>query len=238
MTLDRDVAFTWLGHGTWLVDTPGGKRLLLDAWVKNNPACPEQYTDLDRVDLIAVSHAHFDHIGDAVEIGLKHQPTVICIFEMGTWLQGKGLKNLQAINKGGSVEVDGIRFTMTHAIHSCGIQDGDHVIYGGEACGYVITLENGFRFYFSGDTAVFGDMKLIGDLYQPELALLPIGDYYTMDPRQAALACQLLGVPRVAGMHYGTFPILTGTPAQLREEIGKLGGNTEVLEIAPGESIR
>ena len=141
------------------------------------------------------------------------------------------------MNKGGTADVEGIRVTMLHADHSCGIEEDDRSIsYGGEAVGYLMQMENGFRIYQSGDTAIFGDMRLYGELFKPDLAVLPIGDHFTMDPRQAAYACEMLGVKWVIPSHYGTFPMLTGTPAQLREELKKRGYECEVIELKPGET--
>lgn len=227
--------FTWLGHSTVKVTSPGGKKILIDPWVMNNPTTPAEHKNIDQLDLMLITHGHFDHIGDAVDIAKRTKPQVVCIFETGHWLQGKGVENTIAINKGGTVTIDGITITMTHAIHSCGITDGDQIVYGGEAAGYVVRLEDGFSFYHSGDTALFGDMRLIGELYRPDLAMLPIGDYYTMDPRQAARAVEFLGVKRVLPMHYGAFPILTGTPAALRDALRQSPGESvEIVEVEPG----
>lgn len=226
---------TWLGHSTVKITSPSGKEILIDPWVANNPATPAEHKNIDRLDLMLITHGHFDHIGDAVDIAKRTTPQVVCIFEIGHWLQGKGIKNVQAINKGGTVTIEGIAVTMTHAIHSCGITDGDQIVYGGEAAGYVIRLEDGFTIYHSGDTTLFGDMRLIGEFYKPDLAMLPIGDFYTMDPRQAARAVEFLGVKRVLPMHYGTFPVLTGTPAQLREAMqGLPGGPVDIVDVQPG----
>jgi L-ascorbate metabolism protein UlaG (beta-lactamase superfamily) len=150
-------------------------------------------------------------------------------------MERKGVKNTEAMNKGGTIRIGDISITMVHADHSCGITEEDgSIVYGGEAVGYVIEFENGFRLYHAGDTAVFGDMKLIGDLYRPELAILPIGDRFVMSPREAALAARLLGVSTVIPMHYGTFPALTGTPDALRAENPEL----HVVEMTPGQALR
>jgi L-ascorbate metabolism protein UlaG (beta-lactamase superfamily) len=136
------------------------------------------------------------------------------------------------INKGGTVDLGFAKLTMTHALHSSSIKDGDNLLYGGEAAGYVLTLPDGHRAYFAGDTALFGDMALIGELYRPELAFLPIGDHFTMDPHQAAHAARLLKVKRVIPMHYGTFPVLTGTPEALSEKLAKDGIEVWTLKQA------
>jgi L-ascorbate metabolism protein UlaG (beta-lactamase superfamily) len=238
MALKTDATFTWLGHATWLVKTPGGKSLLIDPWVMQNPACPDDRKSFDGVDAMLITHGHFDHIADAVEIGKKHRPKTVCIFETSVWLQGKGLAEDQLVgmNKGGTVEVlDGVRATMVSADHSCGILDDDgSIVYGGDPCGYVVELEDGFRFYHAGDTNVFGDMRLIGELYRPDIAFLPIDGHFNMGPREAARAVELLGVDTVVPMHYGTFPILTGTPGALRELVPS---GITVLETEPGGQL-
>ena len=235
--LGKDIEITYLGHSTFRFKSPGGKILLVDPWVMNNPVCPEELKTVTNVDIMAVTHAHFDHIGDAVEIGNQHQPKVVGIYETCVWLNNKGVENIMPMNKGGTQDVDGIKFTMVHADHSCGIQEEDgSIIYGGEAVGYVIEFENGFKIYHAGDTAVFSDMKLIAEIYKPHLAMLPIGDLFTMSPLEASYACRFLSVDKVIPMHYGTFPPLTGTPAKLREltaDIEKL----EIIDLKPGETL-
>ena len=235
--LDRGFTLTWLGHNTFKLSTGDGKVVLLDPWVEGNPACPKGSKAFDRIDVMTISHGHGDHMADAVTLGKKFSPKVVCNYEIHLYLQGKGLKATLPMNKGGTQEVEGVRFTMTHAIHSSGIEDGGQVVYGGEACGYVLTLGDGTRIYHAGDTAVFSDMALIGELYSPEIALLPIGDLYTMSPREAAVAARLLKAKLIVPSHYGTFPPLTGTPAMLVDELKKLGVKSEVVALAPGESL-
>jgi L-ascorbate metabolism protein UlaG (beta-lactamase superfamily) len=226
------VALTWLGHSTFKVEW-GGRTAIVDPWVEGNPACPAAMKKFATVDLLLCTHGHFDHIGDAVGIAKAHTPQVVGIFELCHWLESKGVTNTQAMNKGGSLEVAGLRVTMVHADHSCGILDDGKIVYGGEAVGYVIEFPGGLRVYHAGDTNIFGDMKLIGQLYAPAVACLPIGDRFTMSPREAALAAELLGVKRVVPMHHGTFPLLTGTPEQLR----KLAKGVEVMDVKPGQGV-
>ncbi len=237
--INNGVKITWYGHATFLYETPSGKRIMVDPWVQGNPACPDNLKNVDNLDAMLITHGHFDHIADAVQVAKSARPdSVVGIFEMCNWLDKKGVENCNAMNKGGTVTFDGIKVTMLHADHSCGIQDDDgSIIYGGEAVGYLMELENGFKIYHVGDTAIFGDMSLYGELFKPDLAVLPIGDHFTMDPRQAARAAEMLGVKQVIPSHYGTFPLLTGTPAKLREELSKRGYDCEVIELEPGESL-
>jgi L-ascorbate metabolism protein UlaG (beta-lactamase superfamily) len=183
-----------------------------------------------------VTHGHFDHIADAVELGKKFKPQIVGIYELCVWLESKGVANTNGMNKGGTQKVGEIEVTMVNAVHSCGIKDGDQIIYGGEACGYIIRLPGGLTIYHAGDTAVFTDMKIIGDLYAPDLAMLPIGDHYTMGPREAALAIRLLNVRHVIPMHFGTFPPLVGRPDQLRQLTQDING-LEIHELKPGETL-
>ncbi len=227
------IKLTWLGHATFRIATPGGKIIIVDPWIMGNPACPEKDKDVKKVDVLLCTHGHGDHIGDAVEIIKKHNPKVVGIVELCGWLQKKGAKQTSPMNKGGTQTIDDIKVTMVHADHSCGIQDGDEIIYGGEACGYVIEFANGVKIYHAGDTNVFGDMQIIRELYAPEIVMLPIGDHYTMGPREAAYACNLLKAKTVIPMHFGTFPVLTGKPG----EVQKLVPGTEVFEMKPGVTI-
>jgi L-ascorbate metabolism protein UlaG (beta-lactamase superfamily) len=227
------IKITWLGHATFRIETPQGKTVLIDPWVAGNPKCPENEKTFSKVDVMLCTHGHGDHIGDAVEIAKKHDPMVVGMPELCAWLASKGVKRVSGMNKGGTQTVGDVKITMVHAVHSSGIEDGKQMVYGGEACGYVVDFSNGVKVYHAGDTCVFGDMAIIHEIYAPEICMLPIGDHYTMGPREAAYACKLLKPKTVIPMHFGTFPVLTGTAAELR----KLAPDVEVREMRPGETI-
>jgi L-ascorbate metabolism protein UlaG (beta-lactamase superfamily) len=233
MLRTRGNSLTWLGHAAFRITTPTGKVVLIDPWIASNPSCPAELKKLEGVDTMLITHGHFDHIADAVELGKKFKPQIVAIYEIGQWLESKGVQNVQAMNKGGTQRVGEIEVTMVNAIHSCGILDEGKIVYGGEACGYVLEFSNGVKLYHAGDTNVFSDMAIIRDLYAPKICMLPIGDHFTMSPREAAYACKLLQPETVVPMHFGTFPQLTGTPAALR----KLVPDVEVLEMTPGKTI-
>ncbi len=233
----KPLSFTWLGHGTFLFRSPTGKRILIDPWLATNPACPEGAKKIRELDLLLLTHAHDDHAADAVAIGRDTGARAVAPYELAVWLQQKGLRNVTGMNRGGTLTIGGapsLSITMVQAVHSSSLIDEGRIVALGEACGYVIRFEDGLTIYFAGDTAVFGDMRLIAELYHPRMAFLPIGDLYTMGPEAAAKACELLGVAQVVPMHYGTFPALTGTPGRLRELVEPRG--VQVLELKPGET--
>ena len=232
----HNVQVTWLGHSTFKLVTPEKRVVVIDPWVMNNPACPEVLKSFDELDVMLLTHGHFDHIGDAVELGKAHTPGIVGIYELCHWLEGKGVSNTLPMNKGGSQRVVNLSVTMTHADHSCGILDGDSILYGGEAVGYVIEFTSGLRIYHAGDTNLFGDMKLIRELYRPNIAMLPIGGLFTMSPREASYACQFLGAETIIPMHFGTFPALTGTPEELKNLTRHLSW-LQVVTLATGESV-
>jgi L-ascorbate metabolism protein UlaG (beta-lactamase superfamily) len=232
--MPSSLAITWLGHSTFLLRTPGGKRLIFDPWLTRNPACPESLRKPPQVDLILVSHGHFDHMDDALGVARASGAPVVGIFEVCDWLTRKGITTCAPMNKGGTQSIAGLRITMTDARHSSGYVEDGQLIPMGEAAGYVVRLENGLTIYFAGDTCLFGDMRLIGEMYSPDIAFLPIGDRFTMDPVAAAKACEMLGVRQVVPMHWGTFPVLTGTPAELQALVGPRG--IHVLELRPGQT--
>ena len=225
---------TWFGHSTFLLRTPGGKRLLFDPWLADNPACPASMKKPPETDLVLVSHGHADHMGDLVAVARASGAPVVGMFELCDWLSRKGIANTLPMNKGGSQTIGGLRITMTDSRHSSGYVDNGVLVYMGEPAGYVVCLEDGLTIYYAGDTSLFGDMRLIGEMYKPDIAFLPIGDRFTMDPAAAARACEFLGVRQVVPMHWGTYPVLTGNPTELKRLVEPRG--VQVLELKPGET--
>jgi L-ascorbate metabolism protein UlaG (beta-lactamase superfamily) len=224
---------TWLGHAAFMLGSDRGKRIYVDPFLKNNPKTPDDEKEPDRVDVICVTHGHGDHVGDAVELSQRFPDAeVIAQVELKGWLeqQGASVGPMPGLNKGGSIELDGITYGLVNAFHSSSTPDG---AYTGESCGLVIRLEEGRTIYFAGDTCVFGDMQLIRHLWEPDYAVLPIGDYFTMGPREAAVAIDMLGNPRTIPCHWGTFPVLRGTPEQLQQE----APNAPIVPMAPGDTI-
>jgi L-ascorbate metabolism protein UlaG (beta-lactamase superfamily) len=237
-----NVRITWLGHATFLLSTPAGKTLLVDPWLAGNPRCPAAFHQTAS-DAILITHGHPDHTGDAVAAAGRCSGPVVAIYELAVWLQSQGVPESKVLgmNKGGTTALPGldVTLTMTDARHSSAVFGPNGTItYLGEPAGYVLGFANGVKLYLAGDTALFGDMALIRELEQPDTAILPIGDYFTMGPKAAAHACALLGVKRVIPCHYGTFPVLTGTPQALRAELKARQVATEVLELEPGASTR
>jgi len=222
-------SLTWLGHASFRLDTADGKRIYVDPWL-SGPTTPDGEKDPDHADVIAVTHGHGDHFADVPALHEKLGCTVIGIIELMGWMAKNGAdeKKLVAFNKGGTVEAAGVTFTMTHASHSSSAPDGT---YTGEAVSYIVEAD-GQRIYFAGDTSVFGDMALIARLYEPTVAVLPIGDHFTMGPKEAALALDLLGKPRCIPCHWGTFSALTGTPDQLAELT-----DAPIDRIQPGDTV-
>lgn len=228
------VEITWLGHATMKLRLETGEVIVLDPWTEGNPKYPKEHR-FDRIDAILVSHGHFDHIHDVVPLAKQFTPKVVGIFELCAWLESKGVENCSAMNKGGTQQVGPVRVTMVHAVHSCGILDEGKMIYGGEAAGFVVHFPDGRAAYLAGDTNVFCDMQLIEKLYRPELCVLPIGNHFTMGPREAALACRLLHARKVIPIHFGTFPLLTGTPGQLKDLLQ--GFSTELWPLEIGQPV-
>ena len=228
---------TFFGHSTFSVTTPSGEVALLDSWVTTNPKCPPDLKKMKKLDAIFLTHAHSDHFGDLLTLAKEHKPTIVAIFETAHWIGEQGFsKQVKPMGKGGTVRVGDFEVTMSHAFHSNSMEEKGKLIYGGEPASFIVRLPGGLTLFHAGDTTVFGDMKLIAELYKPDIACLPIGDNFTMGPREAAHAIRLLGVKHVIPMHYGTFPVLTGTPEQLRAETKNIGG-LEIHVLKPGESL-
>ncbi|MGE5179506.1 MAG: metal-dependent hydrolase [Bacteroidota bacterium] len=237
MKASNGISITWLGHATVLYRSPRGKSVLVDPWIEGNPASPPEAKKLAGVDVVLITHGHGDHFGDVVSTAKKFHPEIVCNYEISLYLEQKGIEKVHGINKGGSLTVEGIKVTMVHAIHSSTIEeDGGKLYPAGEPCGFVIEFEDGTRVYHAGDTGFFGDMEWIGKLYHPTIAALPIGDLFTMAPREAAIAAKLIGVHDVLPIHHSTFPALTGTPAELKRQLADKG-DIHVLEVKPGQTV-
>ncbi|NRF92503.1 metal-dependent hydrolase [Paenibacillus frigoriresistens] len=234
--ISQNISFTWIGFGGFYIKTLAGKEILIDPWVKNNPVCPEFVRNIEKVDYIFFTHAHRDHAEDAVWLAEKTGAVVLAGWELAFILQRRGVQNVVAINKGGTRKFGDITVTAVHADHSSAFVDGDQLLYGGEPMGYIIKFENGRTIYHAGDTNVFGDMALIAELYEPEIALIPIGDAYTMSPREAAKAVRLLNVKKVIPTHFGVLDFLTGRPSDLLSLLSDVH-DLIVHDIMPGDTI-
>lgn len=230
---------TWLGHATFLIENDG-KKILIDPWLNGNPSCPEAYHSL-KPDLVLITHGHGDHIGNVFDVAKSSDASFFGIFDLTTWLGLKGIdeSRLVGANKGGTVRFDdfGLSVTLTDARHSSGFVEDGEVVYLGEACGLVLNFDDGPTIYHAGDTCLFGDMEWIGKLWSPDIAILPIGDHFTMDPLQGAWATKLVGASTVIGCHWGTFGLLSGTPAQLSDKLAEIGCDAEVVAMEPGQTV-
>lgn len=245
-------AVTWLGHGTWLWETASGERILIDPFLENNPSCPDEHKQIADLDTILVTHGHIDHVADFLAAAARSpKATIVASWDLGghliEQLSGVGKQLAKEIDGagdpdpskviqlgiGGTIAVPGAEVTMVQAVHSSGIGPPEATMaYGGGASGYVVRLPGDLTVYHSGDTDVFGDMALIAELDPIDVAVLSIGDQFTMGPKRASHAVKLLGSPSlVLGGHWGTFPVLHGSPAQLRELVP---GEVEVPDLEPG----
>lgn len=235
MTQTKGLAITWLGHAAVHITTPQGTEILIDPFLEHNPKYPKDYKLPEKLDLLLLTHGHSDHIADAISIAKKHHPQVVAIYELASWIGSKGIKDIVGMNLGGSYRYKDVIISMVEARHSSSIQDGNENLYGGDPAGFVLAAENAPVLYHAGDTSIFSDMRLIRELYSPEVGMLPIGDHFTMGPKAAALAANYLGLKTIIPIHYGTFPQLTGTPAELVEHLK--GTGTRVLQPRPGETL-
>lgn len=234
MSVLKGTKVTWLGHATVLVEIPGGVNLLIDPFIEHNPSYPKDFKLPERIDYVLLTHGHMDHIADAVPVAKKHGSTIVGIYELTSYLTGKGAEKTIGMNLGGTVSLPGVDVTMVEAKHSSSMQEGDQIIYLGDAAGLVLTIQDGPVLYHAGDTSVFSDMKLIRELYAPEVVMLPMGGHFTMGPKEAALAAKYLEPKLILPIHWGTFPPLKGTPEQLAALLpeGKI-----VAYVKPGEAL-
>ena len=226
-------SLTWLGHSAFRIDSDQGKRVYVDPFLTGNPTTPESERTPEHVDVIAITHGHGDHVGDAVALSQRFpEAEIVCQVELKSWLgkQGANVGGVPGLNKGGTQRIGDLFFSLTHAFHSSSSDTGEYL---GEACGIVVRLEDGVPVYFAGDTCAFADMQIIRHLHEPQVAVLPIGDHFTMGPAEAALALDFLGQPRCVPCHWGTFPILTGTP----EALEALADRAEIVKMEPGDTI-
>ena len=232
MTDLKKTRITWLGHATVLVQTAGGTNILIDPFIAQNPKYPKAFTLPLKIQYILLTHGHGDHISDAVPVAQKHGSTLVAVYELASYVGGKGVASTIGMNLGGTVQLDDVAATMVEAKHSAAATDEDGTHEVGVATGFVLSVADGPVLYHAGDTAVFGDMQLIRELYQPKVAMLPIGGHYTMGPREAAMAVKFLAPQVVLPLHFGTFPPLKGTPQQLAALVDS---SVQVLDWKPGE---
>jgi L-ascorbate metabolism protein UlaG (beta-lactamase superfamily) len=234
MTSLKGTRITWLGHATVLVRTAKGTNILIDPFIAQNPNYPKDFVLPSNIHYILLTHGHGDHISDVAPVASKHGSTVVAIYELAAYVASKGVAQTIGMNLGGTVQLDDVAVTMVEAKHSSGAQDKDGTHYVGVAAGFVLTITGGPVLYHAGDTAVFGDMKLIRELYRPQVAMLPIGGHFTMGPKEAALAASYLAPEIILPLHFGTFPPLKGTPEELASLVD---ANIQVVPWAPGEAI-
>ncbi len=225
----------YYGHSAFRIVTGQGLRIWIDPWL-DNPMAPEDRGETES-DLILVTHAHPDHLGNTMELVASSMTEVVAIHELQQFLLARGLPNCTGMNIGGTYYTKGISITMVQAVHSSSISNENELIYGGEAAGFIIRLEDGVRIYHAGDTALFGDMAMLGTMYTPKVAILPIGDHYVMGPREAAYACRLISPRVVIPMHYKTFPVLTGTPGEFERQMKANSVDIPIRALKPGESL-
>jgi L-ascorbate metabolism protein UlaG (beta-lactamase superfamily) len=234
MDLLKGTRVTWLGHATVLVTTPNGTNLLIDPFIEHNPKYPKGFALPSEIHYVLLTHGHGDHISDAVPVAQRHGSTVVAIYELADYVQKKGAPKVMGFNLGGTQQLEDVAVTMVEAKHSAGASDESGTHYVGVATGFVLSVSGGPVLYHAGDTSPFGDMRMIADLYHPEVAMLPIGGHYTMGPREAALAVRLLSPKVVLPIHFGTFPPLKGTPAELAALIDP---SISVARLEPGQSL-
>ncbi|RMG40382.1 MAG: metal-dependent hydrolase [Candidatus Dadabacteria bacterium] len=226
---------TYAGHSAVFLDY-GAKKVAIDPWLKDNPRCPDNLKKPGQLDLIILTHGHSDHSGGVVELANQCEAKVAANFELINLLIKDGLAAEKAcfMNKGGTVDIDGLKVTLTYAYHSSSYEINGQALYAGEPCGVIIRDTN-TCVYHAGDTGIFSDMKLIGELYSPDIAFLPIGDVFTMGPSEAALAARFVGCKVAIPIHYKTFDLLTGTAEDFKKECSS-NDNLKVVVLEPGEN--
>jgi len=234
MSVLKGTRVTWLGHATVLVQLPSGLNILIDPFIEHNPKYPKGFVLPEKIDFILLTHGHMDHTEDTIPVAQKHGATVLAMVELADYMSSKGAAKVIGMNLGGTAQLSGVAVTMVEAKHSSSLEEGGTSIYLGVAAGLVLTIENGPVLYHAGDTAVFRDMELIRELYAPDVAMLPIGGHYTMGPREAAVAIRYLTPKLVLPLHWGTFPVLTGTPEQLTQLVYE---PETVALVRPGEAL-
>ena len=244
------VDITWLGHGSFLFTSVKGRNILIDPWLRTNPSVPEKYRtpgNFGSVDLILWTHGHVDHfmLPDAENLIARYNPKIVAPWELSFFIKSQipeaACQTFVLGNKGATADFDGIKITMTEAFHSAGAQltgfEGVNKFVG-EAAGYIIEFENGFKIYHAGDTSLMGDMRsIIGDFHKPDLAILPIGGVFTMGPKEAAFACKLIEPKYAIPEHFGTFPVLVQSADEFVKHAKHYAPKTKTLVLHPGERI-
>jgi L-ascorbate metabolism protein UlaG (beta-lactamase superfamily) len=231
-----DPTLTWLGHAAFQYVTRNGKVILIDPWI-SNPKAPKNVS-FKHIDGILITHGHSDHVGEAFDLAKKYSAPIAASYELTQIATKKGVKQVLPLNPSGSLELAGVKITAVQAVHSSSYAEGDALLYAGAPLGFVLEEYGSGTLYHAGDTGVFEDMALISRMYQPNIILLPIGGVYTMKPIEAARAAQLLAARTLVPMHFGTFPALTGSPADLKKELARLNVLTYVQELTPGKNIK